>query len=658
MWTSALFVVASLAAQAGKPIQIDGTWCHPNRLLVHVDGPVAQKALLRSGMRVLRSMPQIDWVVVEAPRNQLQLSRRRLNALPGLNAQLDRAAFPAYTPNDPMWPDMWHFVAVKANLAWDLSFGSPVTVAVLDTGVKVDHEDLASNIWINQGEIPNNSIDDDGNGLVDDVNGWDFAYNTANLTDVYGHGTNCAGIVGAVQDNAIGVTGVAPRAKIMVLKVSIDSGYIYDSATVPAYLYAAAKGARVMSMSYFSDRVSQAERDAIDYCWNQGVLPVAAAGNSNSVIPFYPGAYENTLCVGAVNGNINRAGFSNFGSWVDVAAPGVSLATPSNGGGYTTGFGGTSGATPHVAGLATLLFGARPSATAAEVRQAIEDTATTLNQWPFGEYVNYGLINAQAATQAILTTPAPRRSAVVRWISPAAVSVAYAASETTDVYLGRIYGRGFQGPVPVQVTVGGHPVAILGRGRDWIDISLPLFEGTFVVTVDGAVAGTIKMPSYSIVSDEVHEKTVIYTPTDASTQGATLEGGFFDMLNTDPQFVRCTRRGDGVIRMDSILKNVKLVTPRFALFYKRLYTLANPSSTERVYLYDWSSASYPYGSWVQIGSSVLPTTSVGSLLTIPNPGRFIDPEGTMYLRIETTANVAAGTELRVDTLQLRQGVPD
>ncbi len=658
MWTSALFTLAALASQGGGPVQVDGMWCHPSRLLVHVADDAARTAVDRSRVRVIRSMPQIGWVVVETPAKQLQRTRQRLNAMPGIRAELDRAAMPAYTPNDPMWPDMWHFRAIKADLAWDLSFGSPVTVAVLDTGVMVEHEDLAPNIWQNPGEIPGNGIDDDGNGLIDDVNGWDFAYNDADITDRYGHGTNCAGIVGAVQDNLLGVTGVAPRAKIMVLKVAIDSGYMYDSATVPAYLYAAAKGARVMSMSYFSDRVSQAERDAIDYCWDHGVLPVAAAGNSNSVIPFYPAAYENTLSVAALNTNLNRAGFSNFGSWVDVAAPGVSLSTPTNSGWYTTGFGGTSGATPHVAGLATLLFGANPTATVAEVRAAIEDSATPLNQWPYGEFANYGLINAEGAMRAVLFQPAPRRSAVVRWMSPAAVSMAYAASETTDVYVGRIYGRGFQGPVPVQVTLGGFAVQILGRSRDWIDVELPLAYGTLVISVDGVVVGNVRMPVYSIASDELHEKTVIYAPTDANTQGATLEGGFFDMLNPDALFVRCTARSDGVIRMDSILKNVRLVTNRFSLFYKRRYTTANPASTERVYLYDWSSGSYPYGSWVLIGSGGLPTTSAIKGMPVPNPVRFIDPEGTMYLRIETTADVVSGTELHVDTLQLRQGVPD
>ena len=652
MW-SALLLCFGIASPG--PALVDGAPCHPRRLLVHAEGASAQAAVARLGLTVLRHMPEIGWDVVETPKNQLQTTRRRLNGLRGVRADLDRAARPAYNPNDPMWGDMWHFRAINVDRAWDLSFGGPVTVAIIDTGVKVDHEDLAANMWTNPGEIPGNLIDDDQNGYVDDVYGYDFAHNTPDVTDDYGHGTNCAGLVAAVQDNLLGVTGMAPRAKIMALKAA-DGGFLYDSALVPAYLYARAMGAQVLSMSYFSDRVSQAERDALDLAVSDGIVAVAAAGNSNTVFPYYPGAYESVIGVAALDTNLLRAGFSNFGSWADVAAPGVALATPTNTGGYTTGFGGTSGATPHVAGLAALLRGTRPSATGAEIRAAIEDTAVPIVQAPFGEFCNYGRIDAEAAVRAILGPPAPPRAPVVRWVSPVSISLKYASAERYDRIVARIYGRGFQSPTPASVTVGGTPLQIVARSRDWIDVILPLYQDQMVVTVGGQEAGVIRMPIFNELQDELPVKTLFFPLVEASTQGATLEGGFHEALNRDIYALRCTRRSDGVIRVHATFRNVRLYSNQMVLKLVRRYTQASPG-TERVALYDWSTGSYPYGSFVQLGTHSLTSSPTTSTYGLANPARFIDPEGTMYLRIETTDEVAEGTELLLDLAQMRNRVP-
>ncbi|MCO5296196.1 MAG: S8 family serine peptidase [Fimbriimonadaceae bacterium] len=648
--------LATLGTQAAPtPILAEGVRCHPERLLVRVASPFAENGLQLAGVRVTRRMPEIGWVVVSVPRRSLQATRARLNRWPGLRAEYDRAAEPAYAPNDPLWPQMWHYPAIGVDAAWDLSFGSAVPVAVIDTGVMAEHEDLAANMWTNAGEIAGNGIDDDHNGYIDDVHGWDFAYSDADITDVFGHGTACAGIVAAVQDNGLGGTGVAPRAKIMALKTATNDGYFYDSATVPAYLYAAAMGARVLSMSYFSDRVSLAERDAMNYCTEHGVLPVAAAGNANSVIPFYPGAYPNVVAVAALDTNLLRAGFSNWGSWVDVAAPGVSLVTTTNDGSYTFGFAGTSGATPHVAGVAALLFGARPAATAAEVRDAIEDTAVPIVQAPFGEFSNYGRVDAFAALTALLGTAAPPRPGVVRWMSPTAVSIAYAASEEAIVHRGRIQGRGFQAPGNVSVWWGPFPVRILARDRDWIDVDLPLAPGVLQVKVDGVTVGTVRMPAYELGADEVHEPVMIYGLAEASTQGATLTGGFTETANQDGQEMRCTRREDGTILVQGTFQNVHLLTDRAYLKILRRYTPTS-AGTERLYLYDWTSGSYPYGNWVQIGSRPLSAGGFATY-TVSNPSRFVDPEHTVYFLLQTTNDVVEGTELRIDMLQFRNAIP-
>lgn len=619
------------------PIHVEGKLCHPRRLLIQVDANLRDQALEATGVRVLRKLPAIGYWIVQTPPNRLLSTRSKLRQVPGvLRVDLDIAHLPAYDPNDPLWPDQWHIRAINAHTAWDLSFGGPVVVAVIDTGVEVTHPDLAANIWWNPGEVPGNQVDDDGNGYVDDVNGYDFAYNDPNPDDVYGHGTACAGIVAAVQDNAKGCTGVAPRAKIMALKTSIDSGYLYDSANVPAYLYAADNGARVLSMSYFSDDVTPAGRAGINYCWSKGVIPVAAAGNSSSVIPYYPAAYDNCVAVAALNSSLNKAGFSNFGSWVDLAAPGVSLTTTSKGGGYTGGFGGTSGACPHVAGAVALLMGAAPSATNAEVRAALEDTATLVSQPPFGEFSNYGIVNLQAAMQAILGSPAPPKAPTVRNMSPVGADTAPPTGPTRELTLARIYGRGFQEPRIVEAWIGSQPLFVRKQARDWFEVYLPPLRGTFTVKVDGQTVSSFALTS---------ETGLTFAASEASTQDATLQGGFMEMLNPDGQEMTCSRNGDGHTYAQIIFRRVR-TAGNLKLVLKRRYT-GTTSGTENVYVYDWASESYPYGSWTQLSSMSVPTTSTRSEWTIPNPSRHVDDEGWMYVVIDASG-FSGNAVLRVD----------
>lgn len=625
-----------ISPPAELPILVDGALSHPSRLMVKSENSAA----IRSRYTVLREMPQIGWMVVETPAGQLQLSRRNIQSLPGVQAvELDRAARLAYEPNDEYWPSQWHMRTIKANLAWDLSFGLPVVVAVIDTGVEVSHPDLQGNVWVNEDEIPGNSVDDDSNGYVDDVNGYDFAYNDPIADDVYGHGTACAGLVGAVQDNSIGVTGVAPKAKIMALKSSIDAGYLYDSANVPAYLYAADNGAKVMSMSFYSDRVSQAERDAIDYAWNKGLLPVAAAGNAASSYPFYPSGYENTMAVAATNESNGKAGFSNYGSWVDVAAPGVSLTTIHTGGSYG-GFGGTSGATPHVAGLAALLIGSRPGVTNADARRAIEDSAALLADGNYGEFSNYGLIDAQAAMVAILGSPAPPKPNIVRYMTPVAVKQAYLGNQVAT--LSRIYGRGFQSG-PLKISIGSLPLKIRGRARDWVDVLLPAKPGPITIEANGNTT-VIQRPAAEGLTNPLIE---------GSSPDAQVIGGFYKALLADGDPLRCTRHGDGYVSLQATFRKVRKGSTNVEMVYVRRYA-GTGVGVERVYLYDWSSASYPYGNFIELYGGAVPTSYTTTRIAVPDPDRFIDPEGTMYLLIQTSNDLPGGAELQLDQMHLVQ----
>jgi hypothetical protein len=626
------------ASQSNAPIVVDGMLCHPRNLMVKYADDETLKTL-RYTASVVRVFPQIHYAVVQAKPGMLRAARKQLSSWRGVrHVEYDRCAKPAYDPNDQYWPNQWDMRAIRANYAWDAQRGNPnVAVAVIDTGVFTAHPDLSDNVWVNSGEIPGNGIDDDNDGYVDDVNGYDFSHGDPMPDDVYGHGTACSGLVAAVQDNTIGVSGVAPGCKIMALKAATDDGYFYDSNDVAAYLFAADHGAKVLSMSFFGDRVSQSERDGIDYCWARGVLPVAAAGNSASVIPYYPGAYDHVLSVAAVDGNLNMAGFSDYGSWVCVSAPGVGLYTTTNDGSYTSGFAGTSGACPHVAGLAALCFSANPLATNQDVMNAIEDTATLQNQAPYGEFSLYGLVNAEMAVARMNGGAVASHPPALKYVSSiASVPVSGGVSDSAV-----IRGRGFENGVTL--TSGGRRVPVATVSRNYIAFSPSSVPGNLTLTVNGTQVDSLTFPSV--------DARGAYPMNEASTQGATLTGGFKETLNPDGAVMTVSRRSDGYIVLQGTFHHV-VPGSSFSLTLRRMYATTTVG-TETVQLYDWSSASYPYGGFVTIGSGAVPLTIGTSTYTVNNPSRFVDPEGTVYLLVTTSADLAEGTQLRLDMAYLQ-----
>ncbi|MCK5553514.1 MAG: S8 family serine peptidase [Deltaproteobacteria bacterium] len=248
------------------------------------------------------------------------------------------------TPNDPQFNQLWGLhntgqtggtpdADIDAPEAWDIHTGSPdVVIAVIDTGVAYGHTDLTSNMWTNDPElngIP--GVDDDGNGYVDDVSGWDFVGEDSDPTDYYAHGTHVAGTIAAIGNNATGITGVNWLASIMPLRIFGAFGYGDSAKAIEAITYAVDNGAHVINASWGGGGFSQALYDAISYANNRGCLFVAAAGNSsddNDINPFYPASYDlpNIISVAATEHNDNLAGFSNFGATsVDVAAPGLNV---------------------------------------------------------------------------------------------------------------------------------------------------------------------------------------------------------------------------------------------------------------------------------------------------------------------------------------------
>ncbi len=645
----------TLALQlASASVPVDARLVHPGRLFVK---PLASTSPLmieetreRERAASVRELPQIGWRIVASEPGRLLATRAALQAS-GLFERVDHdhASRLAHVPNDPYWYGMWHMTKIRADLAWDTERGdSTVRVAVIDTGLETAHPDLAANVWTNPGEIAGNGVDDDGNGYADDVHGWDFAYLDGDPDDVYGHGTACAGIVAAAQDNLLGVTGVAPYCEIAGLKASIDSGYLYDSAVVPALLYAADMGFHVASMSFFGDQVTAAQKDAIEYCWAQGLLPVAAAGNSAHVLPYYPAAFDHVLAVGATDWADGKSWFSDHGTWVDVAAPGEGLSTTTTFGGYTTGFAGTSGACPHVAGLAALLFSADPAATNAEVRAAIEDGSALLNQPPLGIWSQYGRIDCQVALERILGTSTGSVPARLTYVSPCGGSIMPSAAGTGGAALPEILveGVGLELPNLVRVLRNGAALPLLAQERSRVAARISNRKGTQTLEVNGQTVGSIRWDA---------APGWIYAPSDASsTDPSLLSGGFFELYRDDGASLMCDQQGDGTIYVALCVRKVRPPDPSaMVLAFTRSYA-DSVGATEYVQLYDWSTWSYPYGSFETISTRTITSPAVESfeVAVSGDPARFVDVDGTVYVRIVTLATGPSG-ELAADGLRLR-----
>lgn len=291
------------------------------------------------------------------------------------------------TPNDPQFGQLWGLnntgqgggtadADVDAPEGWDRTTGSKsVVVAVIDTGVDYNHPDLAANMWTNPGEIPGNGIDDDNNGYVDDVHGYDFFNKDGDPMDDVDHGTHCSGTIGGVGDNGVGVAGVNWNVKIMALKFIGPAGGT-DAGAIEAIEYALKMGVRVSNNSWGGGGYSQALYDAIKKARDQGHLFIAAAGNDgtdNDTIPSYPATYdlENIISVAASDRNDALAGFSCYGkTTVDLSAPGVAIFSTMPNSQYGL-MDGTSMATPHVTGVAAWILGQSPNMSYSDVKALI-----------------------------------------------------------------------------------------------------------------------------------------------------------------------------------------------------------------------------------------------------------------------------------------------
>jgi len=318
------------------------------------------------------------------------------------------------TPNDPLWGHQWDKVIMGCDIAWDIGTGdSTIIVCAIDTGTDWNHEDLTPNLWVNPGEdlngdgvpwiwddIPGDPeeidwIDNDGNGYVDDFIGWDFIDNQGNCAagedcddpdnDPFGlepHGTHCLGLMAARGNNQVGVAGAGWRFRAMAIRAGIaaSDGNGYIVASTPAIIYAAAMGAKIITMSYGSTGASQAEREAIQAAWDNGCLFFGAAGNDGSEQMQYPACHPHVISVASTNESDRLSSWSNRGTWVDICAPGDHPIWSTVIDGYGgSGWGGTSMSAPNAGGVAALVWTMMPELTNAEMETLIYDNCVNID---------------------------------------------------------------------------------------------------------------------------------------------------------------------------------------------------------------------------------------------------------------------------------------
>ena len=487
----ALNGVRPAAVKAMRTNRIDMWPAYTGSLLGYLGGKSLNHAVARIGATTTRRSPAQD-------RNGFAM-KRDVAARLGIHTFSDLAKYwPPVSSTarasqadgeaigaesvDPLLSEQWAFNSdslLDLPAAWDLTRGAGITVAIVDSGVKLDHADLAPNIWTNFGEVPGNGVDDDHNGYVDDVHGVDLSSKSPaqDLHDGLGHGTHVAGIVAAAR-NGRGVVGVAPEAKLMVVKVLSDDGGGTTGAVAEGIRYAAANGAKIINLSLGGDNPDPNMDAAIKAAADAGVLVVASAGNSGRDIdskPSYPAAIpaSNLVAVASTDPDNGRgiSDYSNYGRLtVQVAAPGGQILSTSNSGGWEI-KSGTSMAAPMVAGVAALAASVNPSISAVDLRAILTNSATRAKLPVASGYVNalQAVMAASTASGATVTV-APRLQILDATRKGAGVTIQASVSGSTAAiakYKVVLGGRTYTleprpSPLTIKVRSRGSRVRIIG----------------------------------------------------------------------------------------------------------------------------------------------------------------------------------------------------
>jgi len=588
-------------------------------------------------------------------------------------AELDAIVHTTMIPTDPFYAtagawgqnygDMWGLQKMAMESAWDITQGNGVTVAVIDTGVDLTHEDLVGNLWTNAGESScTDAIDNDQNGYIDDCNGWNFVSGTKNPTDDHGHGTHVSGTIAAVANNGKGIVGVAPQARIMALKGLDINGSGLMSGLVSAIYYAADNGADVINASWGgSGPTPQTLIDALAYAHDvKDVVFVAAAGNSATEIGsqaqgFYPANIRSSITVSAYDHTDTIAYFSNRGVKVDVAAPGggdtdatgliiqpirsILSAKAALAGSSMTSNGvlvvasqyvrqaGTSMAAPHVAGAAALVRALHPEFNAEQVRQALRQGANDVSTPGFDTNAGYGRVNALGA----LGISEPLATHIT---GPTAATI---TGVTQIPVTGTAHGSGFAnwlleygtGTAPTNwslVSTSNTPV-MQGTLATW-NVST-IADGAYTLRLTSSTAsGAVSQDRLSVTIDQVK----IDTPSPLS-ETVYRGGSMIQILGT----VASSNFANYSIRVLNA-NGVALVNPAI--------TLAN-NGTQKVWnglLGQWNTAGVPAGHYT-ISLQVTPIS--GSVIT-KSASVLVDP--TLRAGWPQTILLGGGNSVYADQL--------
>ncbi len=386
--------------EEGNPVETEVTAQVASHLIVEKREDVSFEEfaaeLQKRGFVPGQSIDETTFIVQIPGKAALGKCEEAINELASLdqvaaNAEPDYVVSIGKIPTDSRFFDLWGMhnsgqtggksdVDIDAPEAWEKGTGSrKVLVAVIDTGIDRGHQDLRANMWTNPREIPNNGRDDDGNGYVDDVHGWDFHNNDNNPHDDNSHGTHCAGTIGAAGNNRLGVVGVNWEVSMVGIKFLGGSGFGYNSDAIKSINYATSIKANLTSNSWGGGGHSSSMKKAIDTAGTQGIAFVAAAGNhraNNDRSPSYPASFDsaNVIAVGAHEHNGRITDFSCYGkNSVDLFAPGENILSTTPNNGYKS-YRGTSMACPHVAGAYALISSIEPTWGMSQIKQALIDS--------------------------------------------------------------------------------------------------------------------------------------------------------------------------------------------------------------------------------------------------------------------------------------------
>lgn len=481
---------AGSAAEAppapGPKIDTTAPWA--NRILVRFSAgtpsDAASRAVAASGGRVAGEIPEIGWRVVQAPGSLKQVASRLRRDSRVESVEQEQTRQVAQTPNDPYYPDQTHLRQARLPEAWASSHGSGRVIAILDTGVDLDHPDLIDHL----------------------VPGRDFVNGDASADDDNGHGTMVAGVAAASTDNSRGVAGVAWDARLLPVKVLDAFGSGADSNIAKGIIWATDNGAHVINLSLGGKGQSTVLRDAVAYALSKDVVVVAAAGNDGEPVTSYPASAPGVVAVTATDALSRLASFSNWSSATDVAAEGVDVLStywePTEI--YRYGYGsGTSFAAPVVSGVAALVRAAHPTWSQSQVVEAILESATDAGPLGTDPYFGRGIVDAAAALGATPRPPfgftgdshEPDGAASTAWPLSSSASATIVPEGDTDWYKTDASGPGTLSFNVVPPRTPAPPNADSALAFDPV---LQVFDSSLNMVAEADVTGTDTAESVSV----------------------------------------------------------------------------------------------------------------------------------------------------------------